>query len=59
VRVITPDLPPEPGVPITWGGTVLVEGGTHHMFVDVCCYTPSTIMHDQVEQYPIVTFQYS
>ena len=38
-------LPPELGVPITWGGTV-IDGadGKHHLFVDVCCYTPTTIM---------------
>lgn len=34
--------------PITWGGTVHVaEDGVHHLFVDVICYNPSTIMHDQ------------
>jgi hypothetical protein len=37
---------PEPNTPITWGGTVIVEGGMHHLYVDVCCYSPSTIMHD-------------
>ena len=41
----TSDLPPEPGVPITWGGTVIEDSkGKHHLFVDVCCYTPTTIM---------------
>eukprot|EP00937_MAST-01D_sp_MAST-1D-sp2_P001555 g1555.t1 len=44
-------LPPEAGVPITWGATVLTTNqGTademHHAYVDVCCYTPTTIMHD-------------
>ena len=40
-------LPPEAGVPITWGGTVAEDAdGTTHLFVDVCCYTPTTIMHD-------------
>ena len=35
-------------IPITWGGTVFVEdNGVHHLFVDVICYSPSTIMHDQ------------
>ena len=38
-------LPPEAGVPITWGGTVIDDAeGKHHLFVDVCCYTPTTIM---------------
>ena len=38
-------LPPEAGVPITWGGTVIDDDqGKHHLFVDVCCYTPTTIM---------------
>lgn len=41
-----PPLGPEPDTSITWGGTVIEEGGLHHLFVDVCCYSPSTIMHD-------------
>jgi hypothetical protein len=39
-------LPPEKGVPITWGGTITTDdSGLYHMFVDVCCYTPTSIMH--------------
>jgi hypothetical protein len=38
----------EDTLPITWGGTVFVgDDGVHHLFVDVICYSPSTIMHDQ------------
>lgn len=38
---------PLPGVPITWGGTVAADdAGTLHLFVDVCCYNPASIMHD-------------
>ena len=41
------ELPPEAGGPITWGGTIATDSaGLHHLFVDVCCYTPTTIMHD-------------
>ena len=41
------ELPPGRNTPITWGGTVFVEDGVHHLFVDTICYSPSTIMHDQ------------
>eukprot|EP01043_Picozoa_sp_COSAG02_P064142 COSAG02_NODE_9287_length_2266_cov_1.170743_5_plen_293_part_00 len=41
-----PPLGPESDTSITWGGTVIEDGGLHHLFVDVCCYSPSTIMHD-------------
>lgn len=40
-------MPPRPSAPISWGGTVLVEDGVYHLFVDVVCYSPSTIMHDR------------
>ena len=45
--VVLPGAVGGPNLPISWGGTVFVEDGVHHLFVDVICYSPSTIMHDQ------------